>query len=79
MELVAGEDSYLNFKDRDFHITVLDLHKPFLKRSKKHNNIDEYISGDAREITTIFDRGSFDVVTSFDLIEHFEKTKATGC
>ena len=29
--------------------------------------------GDAREITTIFDRDLFDVVTSFDLIEHFEK------
>ncbi|MBL7127358.1 MAG: hypothetical protein ISS16_00050 [Ignavibacteria bacterium] len=31
--------------------------------------------GDAREITTIFDRDLFDVVTSFDLIEHFEKNE----
>ena len=75
LELGAGEDSYLNSKDRNFHITTLDLHKPSIERSKKHNNFDEYILGDAREITTIFDRDSFDVVTSFDLIEHFEKNE----
>lgn len=75
LELGAGEDSYLNFNDRDFHITALDLHKPSIERSKKHNNFDEYILGDAREILTIFDSGSFDVITSFDLIEHFEKNE----
>jgi len=75
LELGAGEDSYLNFKDRDFHITALDLHKPSLEKSKKHNNFDEYVLGDARKIATIFDCDSFDVVTSFDLIEHFEKNE----
>ena len=75
LELGAGEDSYLNFQDRDFHITALDLHKPSIEKSKKQNNFDGYILGDAREITTIFDRDSFDVVTSFDLIEHFEKNE----
>ena len=75
LELGAGEDSYINFVDRKFKITALDLHKASIEMSKEHNNFDEYILGDAREITTIFDRDSFDVVTSFDLIEHFEKNE----
>jgi len=75
LELGAGEDSYINFEDRDFHITALDLHKPSIEKSKKQNNFNRYILGDAKEISTIFDRDSFDVVTSFDLIEHFEKNE----
>jgi ubiquinone/menaquinone biosynthesis C-methylase UbiE len=73
LELGAGKDSYMNFKDRDYKITALDLHKPSIEKSKKQNNFDEYILGDAREVTDIFRDRSFDLVTSFDLIEHFEK------
>ena len=75
LELGAGKDSYINFKDKDYKITALDLHKASIEKSKEHNNFDEYILGDAREINEIFKDRSFDVVTAFDLIEHFEKTE----
>ena len=75
LELGAGKDSYINFKDRGYRITALDLHKASIEISKKHNNFDEYILGDAREVRDIFKNKSFDVVTAFDLIEHFEKNE----
>ena len=75
LELGAGKDSYVNFKCRDYKITALDLHKASIENSKEHNNFDDYILGDAREIREIFEDRSFDLVTAFDLIEHFEKNE----
>lgn len=73
LELGAGKDSYINFKNRDYKITALDLHNASIEKSKEHNNFDEYVLGDAREVMDIFKERTFDLVTSFDLIEHFQK------
>ncbi|MFQ6129048.1 MAG: class I SAM-dependent DNA methyltransferase [Thermoplasmata archaeon] len=55
------------FLKKDFEITGVDLNEPILEIAKKRNLEVEYILGDMRDIDL---NREFDVVLSFDVLEH---------
>ncbi len=73
LELGAGKNSYIRTLYKKISITAIDIHMPSIIDAKKRNVYNSYIYGNVLDLKEFVDESSFDVVISFDLIEHFTK------
>lgn len=67
----------LYFAKRGYEVTCLDINKSILEVAKKNFQKErakgEFVEGDAEKLP--FAKNTFDMVTSFGLLEHFEDPK----
>jgi SAM-dependent methyltransferase len=74
LDVGCGANSPIQFLPRRAgHSVGVDLFEPWIAKSETAAIHDEYVAGDALDLDTIFQPGSFDGVLALDLIEHLTK------
>lgn len=51
-------------------VTAIDIHEPYLKKTRECNLYDEYLRRALDDLPLPFDDGEFDVATCIEVIEH---------
>ncbi|SDS92312.1 Methyltransferase domain-containing protein [Paenibacillaceae bacterium GAS479] len=84
-KMIAGADTLLDVGCGPGHllgslnarmIVALDVHRPYLENMVEHSPLVVPLHADALDISRLFVRDSFTVVTLVDVLEHFAKSDA---
>jgi len=70
LDLGCGYTSPIQYCNVPYSVGV-DLHKPYIQKSKKKKSHNKYIQGDIRKIN--FGPNSFDAVIALEVLEHLTK------
>lgn len=76
LDVGCGAYSTLAYIPKTFKSVGIDIYKPAIANSKKHEIHDSYVIGDAAHLERYFKPKSFDAVVALDIVEHVPKRAA---